>query len=256
MCATLGSHRYRVKEGSMQSPKWLEHLREAETAYVLFSGGKDSSAALVYTKELIEKFCESPRLVALHVNTTAGLPAVENFSAEFCAHVGVPLKVLRPEEDYFTLVKRWGVPRPRARWCCFHLKIEPIKLFLEGQENYVILDGIRREESRKRSEYPPTYNHPHFGLVIHPIIDWTKENVEEFIASRALPVNPAYDLGFSSWECWCGVFKRKCEFEKLLEVDTDFFMKLVELEDSLRSGYAYAYFNGEPFYLRDLLSDE
>lgn len=240
----------------MQSPKWFDHLQKAETAYVLFSGGKDSSAALVYTKELVEEFCESPRLVALHVDTTAGLPAVEDFSEEFCAHVGVPLTVLRPKEDYFTLVKKWGVPRPRARWCCFHLKIEPIKLFLGEHKNYVVLDGMRRQESRKRSQYPPTYNHPHFGLVIHPIIDWTKEQVEALIASRGLPVNPAYDLGFSSWECWCGIFKRKSEFESLRDVDIDFFMKLVELEESLRSGYAYAYFNGKPFYLRNLLKDD
>lgn len=237
-------------------PDWIEHLRDAETAYVLFSGGKDSSAALVYAKELSDRYCESPELVALHVNTTAGLPQVEEFSEEFCSHVGVPYTVLRPEEDYFTLVKRWGVPRPRARWCCFHLKIEPIKLFLEGQENYVVLDGMRREESRKRSQYPPTYDHPHFGLVIHPIIDWTKDEVEDFIVSRDLPINPAYELGFSSWECWCGVFKRKGEFEKLLDVDREFFMKLVELEDSLRSGYAYAYFNGKPFYLKDLLDHD
>jgi len=239
----------------MRSPEWLEHLLDAETAYVLFSGGKDSSAALAYTKELVEARNFPTRLIALHVNTTAGLPLVESFSEEFCAHLDVPLLILRPEEDYFTLVKKWGVPRPRARWCCFHLKIEPIKRFLEGQENFVVLDGMRREESRKRSQYPPTYEHPHFGLVIHPIIDWTKEQVEEFIVSRSLPVNPAYELGFSSWECWCGVFKRKCEFERLRDIDNEFFMKLVELEDSLKSGYAYAYFNREPFYLKDLLAD-
>lgn len=240
----------------MQAPEWLHHLEEARTAYVLFSGGKDSSVALVHTKDLIERFCESPRIVAVHVNTTAGLPAAEDFTRQFCAHVDVPLKVLEPKEDYFTLVERWGVPRPRARWCCFHLKIEPIKLFLEDKNNYVVLDGMRRDESRKRSTYAPTYEHPHFGIVIHPIIDWSKEEVDEFITSRDLPVNPAYEHGFSSWECWCGVFKRKSEFEKLKDVDREFFMRLVDLEDSLRSGYAYAFFDGKPFYLRSLLDDD
>lgn len=240
----------------MEKPEWTAHLVNAHTAYVLFSGGKDSSVALAYTKELLEQHNSRPRLVALHVDTTAGLPAVESFSQEFCDKLEVPLEVLSPEEDYFTLVRRWGVPRPRARWCCFHLKIEPIKLFLAAQNDYVVLDGMRREESRKRSQYPATYDHPHFGFVIHPIIDWTTEDVQTFIASRDLPVNPAYDLGFSSWECWCGVFKRKCEFETLLEVDREFFMRLVELEDALESGYAYAYFDGKPFYLRGLLEDD
>jgi 3'-phosphoadenosine 5'-phosphosulfate sulfotransferase (PAPS reductase)/FAD synthetase len=240
----------------VDEPEWMAHLVNADTAYVLFSGGKDSCAALAYTKELLQDQQTRPRLVALHVDTTAGLPAVEGFAEEFCAFLGVPLEVIRPEEDYFTLVKRWGVPRPRARWCCFHLKIEPIRVYLESQQDYVVLDGMRRQESRKRSGYPATYDHPHFGLVVHPIIDWTSEEIEDFITSRDLPVNPAYQLGFSSWECWCGVFKRKCEFERLLEVDREFFMRLVELEDALRSGYAYAYFDGKPFYLRGLLEDD
>jgi 3'-phosphoadenosine 5'-phosphosulfate sulfotransferase (PAPS reductase)/FAD synthetase len=240
----------------VDEPEWMKHLSAADTAYVLFSGGKDSCVALAHTKELMERREVATQLVALHVDTTAGLPAVEGFSEEFCALLGIPLEVIRPKEDYFTLVKRWGVPRPRARWCCFHLKIEPIKTYLEERQGYIVLDGMRREESRKRSQYPATYDHPHFGMVVHPIIDWTAQQVDEFIDSRNLPVNPAYELGFSSWECWCGVFKRKCEFERLLEVDEDFFMKLVELESSLESGFAYAYFDGQPFYLRSLLDDD
>jgi len=39
------------------------------------------------------------------------------------------------------------------------------------------------------------------------------------------------------------------------EVQPEFFFKLAELEAELRSGYAYAYFNGQPFYLRDLLDN-
>jgi 3'-phosphoadenosine 5'-phosphosulfate sulfotransferase (PAPS reductase)/FAD synthetase len=91
------------------------------------------------------------------------------------------------------------------------------------------------------------------GFVIHPIIDWTDADVDNYIREHELPVNPAYALGFGSWECWCGVFKRKSEFERLRDVDPAFFMKLVRIENSLCSGYAYAYFGGEPFYLRSLL---
>ena len=234
---------------------WLERLLRIENAYVLFSGGKDSSVVLAYTKELIKKHRASVQLLALHIDTTVGLAAVENFVEDFCELLGVPLEVVKPKENYFDLVRRWGVPRPRARWCCFHLKIKPIKRYLNGRENCVVIDGMRRGESRKRSNYPATYQHPHLGLVIHPIIDWTSEDIEEFIETRGLPVNPAYDLGFSSWECWCGVYKRKSEFEKLRDVEPEFFMKLVELEKSLKSGYAYAYFDGKPFYLRELLKE-
>jgi 3'-phosphoadenosine 5'-phosphosulfate sulfotransferase (PAPS reductase)/FAD synthetase len=231
---------------------WVKLLGEAKQAFVLFSGGKDSCAALAYTQEVVERVKPKPSLVALHVDTTASLPSSEEFVIEFCKRLEVPLKVVKPATDYFTLARKWGVPRPRARWCCFHLKIKPLKDYLKGCSDYVVLDGMRREESRKRSQYPRTYEHPHFGLVIHPVIEWTQEQVDSFLESRALLLNPAYELGFSSWECWCGVFKRKTEFERLKEVNPEFFQRLVELESELKSGFAYAYFGGQPFYLRDL----
>lgn len=237
-------------------PEWIDILRSVKTAFVLFSGGKDSCASLAYSKELIEKVALKCSLIALHVDTTVSLPSSEDFVKEFCARINVPLEIIKPKVDYFTLAQKWGVPRPRARWCCFHLKIEPIKDYLKGFSDYLVLDGMRREESRKRSTYPFTYEHPHFGLVIHPIVDWTQEKVETYLKSMNLPLNPAYEFGFSSWECWCGVFKRKSEFERLKEVDPVFFAKLVKLEASLTSGYAYAYFNNKPFYLCSLLSPE
>lgn len=232
---------------------WVQLVGKAKQAFVLFSGGKDSCAALAYTKELIQEMEPKPSLVALHVDTTVSLPSSEDFVQEFCTRLGVPLTIVKPKTDYFTLARKWGVPRPRARWCCFHLKIKPLKDYLKGFSGYVVLDGMRREESRKRSSYPRTYEHPHFGLVVHPIIEWAQEQVDTYLESLGLPLNPAYEFGFSSWECWCGVFKRKSEFKRLKEVDPEFFAKLLELENSLTSGYAYAYFNGKPFYLKELM---
>lgn len=142
--------------------------------------------------------------------------------------------------------------RPKARWCCFALKIEPIKEFLKQFPNRLVFDGIRREESKKRSKYPLTYNHRHFGLVIHPIIDWTAKQVEEYLKAKGLPINPVYEYGVGSWECWCGVYKRRVEFERLKEVCPELFAKLLELEREFRSGFAYAFSRGKPLYLREI----
>lgn len=157
----------------------------------MFSGGKDSAVALGFTKECLLADADGTKLVALHVDITVGLPQTEQFVKDFCETVGVNLEILRAKEDYFSLAKRWSVPRPRARWCCFHLKIEPIRNYLRGFSDFVVVDGMRREESRKRKAYPFTYQHSHFGYVVHPIIDWTAEQVDSFLRDRGLPVNPA-----------------------------------------------------------------
>lgn len=240
----------------MEKPDWIHVLDKAQKVFVLFSGGKDSSAALVYTQEILARWAPHVEADAVFADTTIGLPDSEKFIQDFCALLDVPLHVVHPSQDYFTLVRKWGVPRPRARWCCYHLKIEPLKKFLQNYDAYIVADGMRRKESQKRSLYPATFEHPHFGTVVHPIIDWANKDVDKYLKLKGLPINPAYTFGFSSWECWCGVFKRKGEFEKLKEIEPAFFLKLVRLESELRSGYAYAYFNGKPFYLRDLLSKE
>lgn len=245
-------------EAKATMPDWIDVFEGVQKVFVLFSGGKDSSAALAYTQEILARWTPHVEIDAVFADTTIGLPDSEKFIQDFCGLLRVPLHVVHPahDQDYFTLARKWGVPRPRARWCCYHLKIKPLKEFLQNYEAYVVVDGIRRKESQKRSSYPVIYVHPHFGLVAHPIIDWTSEDVDKYLESKGLPINPAYTFGFSSWECWCGVFKRKGEFEKLKEVEPEFFLKLAKLESEFKSGYAYAYFNGKPFYLRDLLSKE
>ena len=68
------------------------------------------------------------------------------------------MRVQRSKVDYFTLVKKWGIPSFRYRWCCRELKIKPIEDFLATiQEPKVVFDGIRVAESKVRKEYIPIW---------------------------------------------------------------------------------------------------
>lgn len=237
----------------MKSSEWLP-LLDGNKPFVTFSGGKDSAATLAFVKEALDSYAPelASKLEAIYADTTIGLPNADEYVIDFCKRIGVPLVIVKPAVDYFTRAEKWGTPRPRARWCCFELKLKPIRDYLRRFPNHVVLDGMRRKESRRRANFPMTYQHRHLGFVIHPIIDWTSDDVESYLQSRGLPINPAYDFGFSSWECWCGVCKRESEFKALKEKYPDFFNKLVELESKMKSGFAYTFKQGNPLYLRDL----
>lgn len=143
-----------------------------------YSGGKDSDVILELAK--MAKIPFTP----IYKNTTIDPPGT-------IAHViekGV--QIVRPKKTFFQLIENRGVPSRFARFCCAELKEYKIK-------DAAIL-GIRREESRARSE---RYKEPEMCRVysktenvhqILPILDWTSEDVLEFINERGIKLAPVY----------------------------------------------------------------
>lgn len=144
-----------------------------------FSGGKDSCVILE-----LAKMANIPYR-AIYKNTTIDPPGTINF----CKNENV--EIINPKESFFDLIKKSGFPTRRARFCCQHLK------------EYKILDnsiqGIRKCESIKRNTmysepimcriYGSKKNHVNVYL---PILDWTNEDVSEFINERNIVCHPMY----------------------------------------------------------------
>ena len=118
-----------LEEIERNTINWLEKLLLFFKAYVLFSGGKDSLVALHLIKRAAENI--GAEVTALHVDTTVSTPSIVGYVRMICKYLNVKLKILRPKKDYFSLVERWGFPTATRRWCCYHLKIEPLKKFFE-----------------------------------------------------------------------------------------------------------------------------
>jgi 3'-phosphoadenosine 5'-phosphosulfate sulfotransferase (PAPS reductase)/FAD synthetase len=219
--------------------------------FVLFSGGKDSLATLIYLKEIAKKLRR--RLTAVYVDTTAGLPENTEYVKKVCQYLHVKLEVVRPKVDYFTLAKDWGIPSFRYRWCCRELKIKPIEEYFKSiKQPKVVLDGIRAVESNVRSQYIPVWYHPSFKcLSVSPIFRWTDEDVTSLINSNGIPKTLLHSLG-SSTECWCGAYKTEANFKKLYSLNKDIFHKLVNVEEANKNRYTFIFKNGEKLPLKKL----
>jgi len=225
-------------------------IRRAKS-YVLFSGGKDSLCTLVYLKDIAKSI--NKEITALHIDTTAGFPEVVREARNICKELKIPLKILRPERDFFQLAKRWGIPSFKSRWCCKELKVNPVRNFLSKiNDRKVIFDGIRAVESPQRRTYLPVWYHPTFKcLSISPIFLWSDKRVKEFLNSRNLPENPTKQFNCSV-ECWCGAYKKRSDFEKLLDVHPDIFEKLVQVERAQKGKFTYVYENGKQISLEEV----
>lgn len=84
--------------------------------------------------------------------------------------------------------------------CCAARKVRPFREALRGRAAW--MSGIRRVQS-------PTRASAHFverdrdGLVkINPLLRWTDEDVQRYVAEHDVPVNPLVRQGFPSIGCW------------------------------------------------------
>lgn len=223
--------------------------------YVLFSGGRDSLVALHLAWRIRKAL--NIHLEAVHVDTTVSTPGNIDYVKTVCDKLGINLVLVRPKESFFELVERWGFPTATRRWCCYHLKIEPLKRYfmtcIQKGCRGLIVDGIRADESPRRRNFPRFGIHKHFKLpCYHPIFDWTKHDVIYYIEQHSLPDNPLYQILPRATECWCTALKTPKQFMLLKKYWPELFKKFVEAEAKLKTGGSALFRNGKRIYLRDL----
>ncbi len=84
--------------------------------------------------------------------------------------------------------------------CCHIRKIVPLKRALEGQE--VWISGLRRSQSVTRKEVKLVEWDEGNGLIkLNPLIEWTEEQVWEYINKNNIPYHKLHDKGFPSIGC-------------------------------------------------------
>jgi phosphoadenosine phosphosulfate reductase len=88
--------------------------------------------------------------------------------------------------------------------CCRINKVEPLQRSLEEHDAWV--SGIRRDQSPLRARTPvleaqllPSGNEV---LKIHPLANWTFEDVDDYIRRYEIPTHPLLERGFGAIGCW------------------------------------------------------
>ncbi|MDL2327251.1 phosphoadenosine phosphosulfate reductase family protein [Ruminococcaceae bacterium OttesenSCG-928-A11] len=222
-----------------------------------YSGGKDSDVLL----ELMLR--SGVNFEISHSHTTADAPQTVYHTREVLARMeglGVPVYVHYPiykkqRISLWQLIPEKGMPMTRIqRYCCTALK-------RQGKGRAVELTGVRWDESTRRKKtrgFFETYtsnidnklvmqndtdeNRNSFSIaaqrykpIVNPIVDFTNEELWDFIESEHICMNPLYKMGFT--RCGCigcpmGGKKRWFEFEMFPKFEQMYrrsFAKMLEL---------------------------
>ena len=84
--------------------------------------------------------------------------------------------------------------------CCAVRKVEPLKRALSGKRAWVT--GLRREQAPSRATLRESAFDPEYKLTkFNPLLDWTLDEINTYIAEHKVPVNPLHAGGFPSIGC-------------------------------------------------------
>lgn len=199
---------------------------------VQFSGGKDSTALVLWAKENLTEFTtvfcdtgwEHPLTYAYvqHINET---------------QLGGKLVTLKSEKypggmrDLVFHKKR--PPSTKARFCTEELKVKPFAKWLTAQDtdDPIVYQGIRAEESRSRMfAGRRMWNDLFDAWVERPLFDWTAWDVFEMHRKHGVEPNPLYKMGAGRVGCFPCIMLNHGELRRLTHSAPEIWERAAELE--------------------------
>jgi len=166
---------------------------------VLFSGGKDSLAALLWVLDNVEHDDWNILYVEVTGNTH---PLCNQYVHQVCRQLGIQDKlkhVKREDLDFFEALRKWGTPIiGKYRWCLYQFKLKLVEKHAYG----VQVLGIRKEDSsRRRNIGFINVSRLTKTVCVQPVFDWTRNQVVKYIREHGLDINPCYRIYGHSGNC-------------------------------------------------------
>jgi len=202
------------------------------THIIQFSGGKDSTALVLWAKENL------PAFTAVFMDTGFEAP----LTYAYVQHINETLLdgklVTVKSEKYDGLAdlarKRKMVPSIRKRFCTEELKIKPFAKWMNEQdEECTVYQGIRADESHARRQMPRRVWEPLYEAWIErPLFDWTAEQVFDLHKKHGIEPNPMYKLNAKRVGCYPCVCSSLGELRRLSETMPEIWDKAQEVEDA------------------------
>lgn len=88
----------------------------------------------------------------------------------------------------------------KRKQCCHVRKVEPLKRAFEGLQAWIC--GLRRDQSVTRNNMQRIEFDQDNGLIkINPLIEWSEDQVWDYIRRNNVPYNKLHDNGFPSIGC-------------------------------------------------------
>lgn len=225
-----------------------KEIRDYETYIVSYSGGKDSTATLLWALEHLPR----KKLCVVFCDTGAEWPETQDYLGYVERELDVIIKriragdrerptdskdrsVFRDHTNLFDMIRARGKwPGARYRYCTIYLKRWPLTLFAREQSNPVLLFGQRRSESKARAalETFDRYGHKTGNPIFRPVLNWSERQVWGYLRAHHILPNPVYNYA-TRCGCWCCIMGREHEVLNFCRLHPNIAQVAADLEEEI-----------------------
>jgi len=236
------------------------NIQDADHVLISVSGGKDSSALMLWALANVPKH----KLIAVHAKIDVDWSVTLDIVKAQCAQLDIPLQVVCAVDntgaqkgilDHLIAKRKNRVtgeltenqwPSSSARWCTSLFKTGPIDKYARSfTGNVCVLIGERREESTNRAKlvaWRPDDKNTIKGRTIvkySPILDMKESEVWAAIKGRGLIVHPCYNWGVTRASCAICIFSSDADIAIAAKYDPYIVKKYLQAEKRIAHTFRY-----------------
>ncbi len=164
--------------------------------HVLTSSFGAQSAVLLH---MLNRF--EPKIPVVLIDTGYLFPETYRFIDQMVERLDLDLRVYRPvmsplwQENRYG--KLWEAGAKGIRRYNQMNKVEPMDRALNELDAGTWFSGLRRSQSDTRSQISILHQHGR-TVKVHPIADWSNQDVHHYLKEHELPYHPLWDKGYVS----------------------------------------------------------
>ena len=207
---------------------------------VSLSGGKDSTACLLWALETLPK----EDIIPYYIDTKWEHDAVYEYLDYLEEKLDIEIIRLESEGIEALSKRKKMMPNRVMRFCTENLKVKPAvefyKTFQDKGIDFINIVGVRREESSSRAN-TESFTISEQGIkTLFPIAYLDTQRVFDYHKEHKIDVNPLYKKGFQRVGCYPCIYARKHE---LMLMEDKYVQRLRNLEKDMKEIVGKAWFD-------------